>query len=189
MNINEIKPYKNNARNNARAIKRLARDLREGNVPFDVPIVVDKDNVIIKGHSRWSALVELGQTEIPVIVSENSDEVNKYDRIADNKVQELSRWKPEELSMELRELDLDVDNDEFLGGMDLKFSIYTNDDVDYDSLYGLATVDKQAIIEAQERLGASADRADENDPLIPWCCPFCQYEFLLSRKEVEECIN
>lgn len=91
-----VKPYWRNPRINDATIDALVEVLPV--IGFNVPIVVDRDGVIIKGHARHSAAIRLGMESIPVIVSDNSDEVNRLDRIADNRVFEVTRWDETELS-------------------------------------------------------------------------------------------
>ena len=106
--IDEIIPYENNPRHNRRTIEKLKELISSHEVEFNVPLVIDKEGVIVKGHSRWNALKELGYTIAPVIVSENSDEINNEDRLQDNIVQELSSWKEDELTIEVRETGIDI---------------------------------------------------------------------------------
>ncbi len=91
-----VKPYWRNPRINDATIDALVEVLPV--IGFNVPIVVDRDGVIIKGHARHSAAIRLGMESIPVIVSDNSDDVNRLDRIADNRVFEVTRWDETELS-------------------------------------------------------------------------------------------
>ena len=107
--LTEIKPYENNPRDNARAISKVAESIRQ--FGFKVPIVVDKDNVIITGHTRYLASQELGLEEVPVIVAEDlTEEKVKAFRLADNKVSEYSTWNDDLLKVELEDLiDLDFD--------------------------------------------------------------------------------
>ena len=67
--------------------------------------MVDKENVIIVGHTRYLAAQKLGMREVPVIKAENLDEnqVKAY-RIADNRVSEESQWDNELLNLELMDL-------------------------------------------------------------------------------------
>ena len=78
IDINEVKPYPNNPRINRKTINKLKELISNGEVVFNVPIVIDKNNVIVKGHSRWTALKELGYTEI---TEQNASEV--FDKIAE----------------------------------------------------------------------------------------------------------
>lgn len=107
LNISELKPYENNPRFNENAVDAVAASIRE--FGFKVPIVVDKDNVIIAGHTRLKAAQKLGMTEVPVIIADDlTEEQVKAFRIADNKVAELAEWDFEKLEMELKELNIDM---------------------------------------------------------------------------------
>ena len=100
-----IKPYLRNARKNDETVNKLVDVI--GKVGFNQPIVIDENNVIVKGHSRWKAAIRLGMKEVPCIVSHNSDEVNKLDRLADNKVGEFSKWDDDLLATELSSIEFE----------------------------------------------------------------------------------
>ena len=51
--LTELIPYKNNPRKNDEAVKYVANSIRD--FGFKVPIVIDKDNVIVAGHTRYKA--------------------------------------------------------------------------------------------------------------------------------------
>ena len=68
--INSIKPYENNPRNNDQGVDAVAKSIKEFN--WQQPIVVDKDNVIIVGHTRYLAAKKLGLKEVPVKVARTS---------------------------------------------------------------------------------------------------------------------
>ena len=106
-NIDEVIPYENNPRNNNEAVDYVANSIKE--FGFKVPIIVDKDNVIVTGHTRLKAAIKLGLKEIPVIYADDlSDEQIKAFRIADNKVSEFSTWDLDKLDLELQDLDFDM---------------------------------------------------------------------------------
>lgn len=100
MKLEEIKPYENNPRHNDGAVKAVAESIR--NFGFNQPIVVDKNNVIIVGHTRWKAAKQLGLQEVPVLKADNltDEQANAY-RLADNKTGELAEWNFEKLEEEL----------------------------------------------------------------------------------------
>lgn len=113
MNITDVKPYENNPRINDGAVEATANSIKE--FGFQQPIVVDKDNVIIVGHTRLSAAKTLGLDEVPVVVAKNlTDEQTKAYRLADNKVGEFSIWDNKKLLQELNELD-DLQDEVFTG--------------------------------------------------------------------------
>ena len=76
---------------------------------FKVPIVIDKDNVIVCGHTRYKAAKELKIEKVPCIMADDltDEQITAY-RLADNKVSEFSFWDYELLDEELEKL-LDFD--------------------------------------------------------------------------------
>ena len=114
--INSIKPYENNPRNNDQGVDAVAKSIKEFN--WQQPIVVDKDNVIIVGHTRYKAAKKLGMDKVPVVVADNlSPEQVKAYRLADNKTGELTDWDMGLLNDELGDI-LDIDMSDF--GFDLE---------------------------------------------------------------------
>ena len=104
--ISSIKPYENNPRKlSEKAIETVAMSLKE--YGFRQPIVVDKDRIIVVGHTRFRASKKLGFKEVPITIADNltPEQINAY-RIADNRTSEESEWDSELLKMELKELDL-----------------------------------------------------------------------------------
>jgi len=113
--INSIKPYENNPRKlSEKAIETVAMSLKE--YGFRQPIVVDKDRIIVVGHTRFRASKKLGFKEVPITIADNltTEQINAY-RIADNRTSEESEWDNELLKMELKELDLKDFNLELTG--------------------------------------------------------------------------
>lgn len=103
VSLNDIKPYENNPRINESAVDKVANSIKE--FGFQNPIIVDKDNVIIAGHTRYKASQKLGLKEVPVIVAENlTEEQAKAYRLADNKTSEFADWDENKLNAELFEL-------------------------------------------------------------------------------------
>lgn len=112
INIDELIPYANNPRNNdGEAVDRVASSIKE--YGFKNPIIIDKDNVIVAGNTRYKAAKKLKLETVPVIkVDDLTPAQIKAYRIADNKVAEYSSWNNELLTLELEELqDLDFDLD------------------------------------------------------------------------------
>ncbi len=97
--IHEIKPYARNPRVNNKTVDELCKMIPK--VGFNVPLVIDQNGVIIKGHARFKAAIRLGMTELPCIISEADGETNKLDRIADNRVIEFSEWDRNKLFEEI----------------------------------------------------------------------------------------
>ena len=111
IDINKIIPYVNNPRNNKDAIDKVAASIKE--FGFKVPIIIDKNNVIVTGHTRILAANKLGLNEVPCIVADDLTEAQiKAFRIADNRVSEFSEWDQELLKIELeglKELDFNIE--------------------------------------------------------------------------------
>lgn len=106
-NIDELIPYENNPRLNDEAVEYVKNSIKE--FGFKVPIVIDKDNVIIAGHKRIKASKELGIKDIPCIIADDlTEEQVKAFRLADNKVAEKSLWDYSKLDEELDSI-LDID--------------------------------------------------------------------------------
>ena len=101
--IDRIKEYDRNPRDNEAAIGPVAESIRQ--FGFKQPVLVDKDDVLIAGHTRIRAARQLGLTEVPVIRAEDltPEQVRAF-RIADNKLHELATWNLELLPIELTEL-------------------------------------------------------------------------------------
>lgn len=101
--IGDIKPYERNPRKNDEAVKYVAESIKQ--FGFKVPIVIDKDNVIVAGHTRYKAGIKLGLKEVPCIVADDltPDQIKAY-RLADNKVAEKSEWDFDLLNTELEDI-------------------------------------------------------------------------------------
>ena len=101
--ITSVKPYEKNPRFNDDAVDAVARSIKE--FGWQQPLVVDRDMVIIVGHTRLKAAESLGLTEVPVIIAENltPEQVKAY-RIADNKTGEIAEWNFELLPFEIKDL-------------------------------------------------------------------------------------
>ena len=109
--IKSIRPYEKNPRRNDEAVDAVAASIRE--FGWQQPIVVDKDGVIIAGHTRYKAAKKLKCDTVPVVVADDltEDQVKAY-RLADNKTGELAEWDTAMLGEELAEL-ADFDMSQF----------------------------------------------------------------------------
>lgn len=127
--IGELTPYLKNPRKNDKAVDIVARSIAE--YGFLVPVVIDKDNIIVAGHTRVKsvpkAIILLNEmiskeedenrrkilinrqneliSGIPTVKAENlKEEQIKGFRIMDNKANEYASWDPDTLQAELSEL-------------------------------------------------------------------------------------
>ncbi len=115
ISIDDVKPYSKNPRINDNAVEYVANSINE--FGFKQPIVIDKNNVIIAGHTRLKAAKKLGLLEVPCIYADDlTDEQVKAYRLADNKVAEISEWDFDLLGEELDGI-FDIDMSDF--GFDL----------------------------------------------------------------------
>ena len=100
--LEELKPYENNPRFNDDAVKYVANSIKE--FGFKVPIIIDKDGVIVAGHTRYKASLELGLEEVPCIVADDLTPAQiKAFRIAENKTNDLASWNDDLLGEELKD--------------------------------------------------------------------------------------
>ena len=116
MNIKEIdikvlKEYSNNPRNNEEAVEPVTNSIKE--FGFKVPIIIDKDNVVIAGHTRLKAAKKLKLKTVPCIIADdlNEEQVKAF-RLADNKVSEIATWDIDLLNIELDNI-LNIDMEMF----------------------------------------------------------------------------
>ena len=119
--IEEIKPYENNPRHNEAAVDQVAMSIQE--FGFKNPIIIDKDNEIIAGHTRLKAAQKLGMKEVPTIKAEDlTPEQVKAFRIADNKTAEFAEWDFSILLKELEKLEAE--------GFDLSLTGFSQKEID-----------------------------------------------------------
>jgi len=142
--INSIKPYENNPRKISDvAIEKVAMSLKE--YGFRQPIVVDKDRIIVVGHTRFRASKKIGLKEVPITIADNltPEQINAY-RIADNRTSQESEWDFSLLQQEFHNL-LDLNfNLELTGFNDSELENYITFEKDIDiDLPFLNSADKE----------------------------------------------
>lgn len=142
MPIGCIKPYEKNPRRNDGAVEALANSITE--FGFKNPIIVDKDLVIIAGHTRLKAAKLLGLKEVPVVVASDlsPDQVKAY-RIADNSVADLSDWDYDLLTEEIDDIDLDMS--------DFGFTFTDDDEIDFSDLESRMAEKSEAQLEFEDK--------------------------------------
>jgi DNA modification methylase len=104
--IDDVTPYPGNPRRNDAAVDAVARSLKE--FGFRQPVVVDKDSVVVVGHTRLKAARKLGLTHVPVHVAADLTpaQARAY-RIADNRTATIADWDNDLLAAELAGLKAD----------------------------------------------------------------------------------
>ena len=141
-NIKDIRPYENNPRKNDEAVQAVANSIKE--FGFKVPIVIDGDGVIVCGHTRYKASMQLGLETVPCVIADDlTEEQIKAFRLADNKTNELAEWDMDMLMEELSAIDMDmsefgfieeaVDND-FADVQEDNYEV--NEDIEYRTKLG-----------------------------------------------------
>lgn len=109
--LEDLKPYERNPRNNDASVPQVANSIEE--FGFKVPLVVDKNGVIVTGHTRYKAAKMLGMETVPCIVADDlTDEQIKAFRLVDNKVGETSEWDEALLQLEMFDIK-DIDLSDF----------------------------------------------------------------------------
>ncbi len=103
ISTDKLIPYENNPRNNDAAVEYVANSIRE--FGFKVPIIIDKNNVVVTGHTRLKAAQRLGLGRVPCIRADDlTEEQVKAFRIADNSVAAVAEWDIGKLNIELEGL-------------------------------------------------------------------------------------
>ena len=178
-----IKPYWRNPRDNSNSVDAVAKSIKD--YGFNVPIVVDKEYVILAGHTRYKASQMLGLETVPVVVIDLPAQKAKEFRIADNKTSDLGEWDYPKLVLELKEIaDLpamqtyfpDLDIQSLVEALPKSvITDYTNEDVQ-----------RTAGIMASDYTTRNAEEAKGFIPLI---CPDCGYEYSLNIASIQHMID
>ena len=104
--LKNIKEYEKNARKNDKAVEAVVKSIQQ--CEYIAPIILDENNIILAGHTRYKALKKLGYEECECIIKEGlTKEQKKKYRLLDNKTNELSDWDFDLLAEELEGLDFD----------------------------------------------------------------------------------
>jgi ParB-like nuclease domain len=154
--VERLVPYAQNVKKHGpESVKRLAKLIAE--MGWTQPIVVDKDGVIIAGHGRRLAALELKHAQVPVWVRDDLDEMQvRALRLADNRVVDT------ELDTEMfrRELaDLDFDLTGIFDAKELQFAVADLGEVNLDAFVDDvgAAVSKQEQ-ETKEKIDQLGDK-------------------------------
>jgi len=116
--VSDIKPYWRNPRINDKTVEALEKSIER--YGFNVPLVIDKENVIVTGHARYRALRNLGWEHALCVRADHLDDraVQEY-RLLDNRIQEITEWETDELQKEIASIGtFDIAMDFFDGALD-----------------------------------------------------------------------
>ena len=119
LNLRDIHPYERNPRINDKAVEPVMKSIQKDG--YRARIIVDKDGVIIAGHTRYEAMKRLGWTEAEVWIADDMtpEQIADY-RIRDNLTADFAEWDFSELEAEITEMGLDFDMSEFEGFEDIQ---------------------------------------------------------------------
>ena len=145
LNLKEIQPYANNPRLNEGAVEAVKQSIKQ--CGYIAPIIIDENNTILAGHTRYKALIDLGNEEVDVIkVTGLTEQQKRKYRLLDNKTNELALWDMEKLELELQDLDFE--------GFDFRFDFVNLSD---------------------EQEPKQVEKQDKQEKTIT--CPNCGHEF------------
>lgn len=114
-----LKPYGGNPRHNNKSAQMVAESIKQ--YGYINPIVVDENNVILAGNTRFKAINILGFKEVEVLrVSGLTEKQKNGFVIADNKVGEFSKWNYAALERMLSNGELDNEGLEQFGILSVK---------------------------------------------------------------------
>ena len=169
LGMDEIIPYENNPRDNRDAIAPVVESIRR--FGYVTPIIVDKDNVIVAGHTRWLALKQLGWEEAKVLVTTMDPEKCKEFRIIDNKTGEMATWDKDRLVAELRSFESDMTP--FFEGNDLEKMMGPIEDM------AAPTPDSDAIAKKEQELQTHFSNLARkmHEKVVRVRCRSCSNEF------------
>lgn len=143
--ISDIQEYENNPRKNDNAINAVAKSIEQ--YGFLQPCVIDRNGILVAGHTRFKAAKQLNLKTIPCVNASNlTDEQVKQFRILDNKLNELAEWDFPKLEEELLEL-----KDFDFSAFDIDFGFLTNtDDLATPKELNESAADKVKFVECPE---------------------------------------
>lgn len=156
LQVSVLKPYLNNTRlHSAGQVAEIVASIQQ--YGWTIPIIIDGDNLIIAGHGRLQAAMQMGMEFVPCIrLTHLSDAQRRAYAIADNKIPLSATWDDNLLKIELGELS-EMDFDIGLTG----FSQQEFDELMFDGNFEPGGVEKQGKLDAKKKI----------------ICPHCNTEF------------
>ena len=159
LSLSAIKPYERNPRKNDSAVNGVAESIKQ--FGFKQPIVIDKNNVIVAGHTRYKAAKQLGLNSVPCVRADDltTEQVKAY-RILDNKLNELATWDLSSLDSELSEFNFDF------GSFDIQFPDFdfaTENSRDSSSIQGFTPATNVGNVEQQSLSGVEVYSGTPNN--------------------------
>ena len=159
LKLSQIKPYENNPRRNETAVDAVAESIKQ--CGYCSPILVDENNVILAGHTRYKALQKLGWKEAEVVVRDGlTDEQKRKYRLLDNKTNEFASWDFDLLADEIEGLDFE--------GFDFGFETLD---------FATAQLAEDGEITTVNNTSKEYDEDDFSDDKFECECPRCGFKF------------
>ena len=172
--LSDIKPYWRNARKNTKTVEATKKSIEK--YGFNQPISIDKKNVIITGHARYKALMQLGYKDVTCVILELDEQKAKEYRIADNKIHEMTIWDNDQLMVELREIGNNIDMQGYFQNINLDNWLDDNVGFNIDQVTQTQYQNKQQEMETKFQ--------KPHEQKINITCPNCFEEFELDKKDV-----
>lgn len=177
-----IKAYKNNPRDIPKeAVAAVADSIKE--FGFNTPIVVDRNNTIVTGHTRLLAAKRLRLKKVPVVKATDlkAEQIKQF-RVVDNRVAEMSEWDSSALKAELRAM----------GDTSALENLFSKDELDDMLSIGKidqakeSSIQKQVETRTRQRAGHQAEASKKNlEDKISFACPCCGDKITVSKAAIE----
>ena len=174
--LSSIKPYWRNARKNERTVEALKKSISK--YGFNQPLVIDPKNVIITGHARYKALMQLGYDEVDCVIADLSEQKSKEYRIADNKTHELTIWDNDDLMIELREIGNNIDMQDYFQNINLESWLDDSVGFNLDNTTQEEFEKQQHQMDNKFKDEVRVDKASIT-------CPHCFEEFDMDKKDLQ----
>jgi ParB-like chromosome segregation protein Spo0J len=153
---------------------------------FNQPIVIDRNNVIIAGHTRYQALVRLGWTTAPCVVLDVDEEKAKAYRIADNKTAEYAEWDDDKLIAELREITKTDDIQAFFDFDLTELLKETAGSLEKAIETETATAEKIKAAEDKQETGMEDASTQRTESMLDVVCPHCLGTFMIQKSSFDQ---
>lgn len=180
----EVKPYWRNPRVNAESVEAVRTSIER--YGYQQPIVVDDDGVIVAGHTRYKALIELGVEKVSVVVASHltQEQAREY-RIADNAAAEASTWDLDALIAELREIPELPEFKPMAPRLDLEALVQGA----LGSRLHDPTQEEIEAVEQREAVKHSGMAQSHQDDLVDITCPECGETFGIMRSQLLQVVR
>lgn len=191
VSINDIRPYWRNPRKNDDTVDALMDSIQK--YGYTVPIVVDQEGVILAGHARYRALVQLGYEKVRIVQVELDEEKARQFRIADNKAGEFTEWDIDTLEKELEDLGAGsmenisgfFQSEEWSDLMDVSSFNTAQDDSEGED----DPLDEQVPPSGSNHSLGSQDGNQEQDRVIELLCPHCLEDNTFTAEEFRAIVD